>query len=275
MLKILCPTDFSAASFQACQFALDHYRDLDCTIHLLHCIYHKGKTSLLLKMDDIYKQYAIQDLKERVDSSFSPDEKKKIEIGVFKGDPERFIPSYADYHDFDLVCIGQKRDRIWKKLIGRNIIRRTLRRIDRPTWIIQQDYHKTEVKRIMTVVDDLNQIEVTIDAIERFRNRIPAEVCMSLPKDYEVDILKQRVVTKQVHFIYDEQIRDGLMQKSDSVTIVDQCRENQAQALGLIYRSQRWWRRILRPNYSQYILGKVQIPILFLPSLKGVGSQDI
>lgn len=109
--RILIPTDFSSASWQATQIGLELGKANSAEVSILHIFPLVSKFSTNQKELDLpMKLEELKSKMDRLSMDFKGSESQKITNIVLPGNVEKTMLSFIQEHDFNLVIIGINSD---------------------------------------------------------------------------------------------------------------------------------------------------------------------
>lgn len=154
MKRILIPTDFSATSYNAVEFAMNLYKGEQNIIYLLHSIYDSGEI-LHSSVYDIYKKQAeigLGKVENMMKIKF-PDSKitfKKIPGINLLGDA---VEEIVESEDIDLVIMGTRGASGMQELLFGSYTVSTLKKVSCPLLVIPSTYRFRLPEKIVLATD--------------------------------------------------------------------------------------------------------------------------
>lgn len=119
-MTILCPTDFSAHSRLALDYAITLANSLDAGLHILHTFQVSTKASSMIDLRDKIRQNSeedMQDLIKQISPSITTEQPPIAK--VIEGHVVNVIDAYAGKNDIDLIIMGtQGSNSLRTKLFG-------------------------------------------------------------------------------------------------------------------------------------------------------------
>jgi len=106
-MKILCPTDFSAHSKVALEYAMNLANTIDAEVHVLSVFQVNKSASSMISLDDVIRQNHEEDMLKLVSGLGQLVKKDRLPMSkIMKGNTVSCITRYVKHYDIDLVIMG-------------------------------------------------------------------------------------------------------------------------------------------------------------------------
>jgi nucleotide-binding universal stress UspA family protein len=173
MKKILVPTDFSANSKNALQYALAIADRFGSQITLLHTVQVIQLASMLKSMDEVLIQEAEQEM-EALTKDLSD---YQITTQINKGEAIETISKTAKEGGYDLVVMGTKGASGLKEVFIGSVTGGVMRRTDTPILAIPEGYAPKPIKNIVLALANMTlSSESVIQPLLDLTQKLEAEV---------------------------------------------------------------------------------------------------
>lgn len=265
-MKILCPIDFSTTSVKACGWAARFLEQLGGgTLELLHCVNVVSRSTMFIKMDDMFKEQADADFKELLPKVRALAPSVAISAKIVIRDPKTFIPDYAGHYDFDLIVNGTKGLTALKDMTVGSVTAYLMDRSPVPLLTIPEEVEFRPVQKIVLGVDaKVTEVAAFQDVIGLAR-KAKAELIfvntneeVSTPEEIETFTLEIEGINSKGFVIpQGESIPQALAQFS-----LDQ----RADILVMIHRKRQWYQRLFNNSITKEGLFELKTPLLILPT---------
>ncbi len=267
MIRVLAPIDFSSASVNSANYAAKFIESLGGGIlELIHCINIQRRAGMFLRIDDVLKEQASQDLarlaKDIIDRSVGVD----IAIKVTNNDPKTYLASYILKEKFDYVVMGTKGLSAIKEVTIGSVTDYLMNKIDTPIIVVPDGVEYLGLSRLVIGVDDRpmkrrSLFQPVINILDQLGSRLFL-VHISEKNDHPME--------------YDPRLDDYLegynytfdrlnLEGSITDTLYKYCGEVHANMLCMIHRKTNWFTRLLIASSTKSGLFDIRLPLLVLP----------
>jgi nucleotide-binding universal stress UspA family protein len=266
-MKILCPTDFSNCSVNACRWATQFLGNLGGgQLELLHCINIVSRSAMFIKLDDVYRERAEEDLSELIKALQAITPLVAITAKVVKSDPKNFLPDYLKRKDFDLVVTGTKGLTALKDMTVGSVTAHLIDRSEVPVLTIPAKSAYTPVKQLVLGVD--NQSLVKKDALAPLlkmldRSTAQLQVVHTLKEEESASELHPEVAAELAGVSY--QFSNISANNSVAQALTQFCHSHDADILVLVHRQRQWWERLFYNSLTKSSLFEIELPFLIIP----------
>jgi nucleotide-binding universal stress UspA family protein len=264
-MKILCPIDFSSTSVKACGWAARFLEQMGGgTLQLLHCINVVSRSTMFIKMDDVFKEQAEADFKELLPKVRELAPSIELSAKIVIRDPKTFIPDYAGHHDFDLIINGTKGLTALKDMTVGSVTAYLMDRSPIPLLTIPDDVEFQPVKKIILGVDSKVTEVAAFQEIINLAQKVKAELIfvntneeVSTPEEVEAFTLEIEGINSKGFVIPQG---SSIPQALTKFSI-----EQQADILVMIHRKRLWYQRLFNNSVTKEGLFEIKTPLLILP----------
>lgn len=166
MKKILIPIDFSKASENAFQYALNFVKHFNGTIDCIHA-YDKGESEeYILTKTDMFKANNISLLEE-----------VEVQFFAFKNSLNDAVKEYLSKNKVDLILMGTKGVKGFNKFIGVSHTTDLLSHFKTPFLIIPESYKFKHLNYIMWAsdfkfIDNDDAIDILVEIVKEFEAEV-------------------------------------------------------------------------------------------------------
>ncbi len=285
MKRILLPTDFSDNAFNAIRYAMQFFKNEECTFYLLHTFtpvsYNVGyliENPMPYGMEDIAMMNSKRDI-ERTE------EKLKKEFNNPKHSFERIsafnmlineIKDTVDRCDIDLVVMGTKGATGAKEIFIGTHTMYTIKKVKCPVLAIPSDFEYEEPKEILFPTDyHLSTTNKYLPLIKDICTKHTSRLHM-LNAYYGIPLNQNQKKIKDFMDIYFEKnahvfhIADGM----DVIEAVEDFQKmNIINMLVMVHNKHSFFENLLFKPVINQIAYHTNIPFLVIPSEKRIGSN--
>ncbi|WP_299431278.1 universal stress protein [uncultured Aquimarina sp.] len=285
MKRILLPTDFSDNAFNAIRYALQFFKNEECTFYLLHTFtpvsYNVGyliENPMPYGMEDIAMMNSKRDI-ERTEA------KIKEEFNNPKHSFERIsafnmlineIKDTVDRYNIDLIVMGTKGATGAKEIFIGTHTMYTIKKVKCPVLAIPSDFEYEKPKEILFPTDyHLSTTNKYLPLIKDICNQHTARLHMlnayyGIPLDQNQKETKDFIDTyfeKNAHVFH---IADGM----DVIEAVEDFQKmNIINLLVMVHNKHSFFENLLFKPVINQIAYHTNIPFLVIPSEKRIGSS--
>jgi nucleotide-binding universal stress UspA family protein len=264
-MKILCPIDFSSTSVKACGWAARFLEQLGGgTLQLLHCVNVVSRSTMFIKMDDMFKEQAEADFKELLPKIRKLAPSIEVAAKIVIRDPKTFIPDYAGHYNFDLIVNGTKGLTALKDMTVGSVTAYLMDRSPVPLLTIPEEVEFRPVQKIVLGVDSKVAEVAAFQDVIGLARKAKAELIfvntseeVSTPAETETFILEiEGIKSKGFVIPQGSSIPQALAKFS-----IDQ----EADILVMIHRKRQWFQRLFNTSVTKEGLFEIKTPTLILP----------
>jgi nucleotide-binding universal stress UspA family protein len=264
-MKILCPVDFSSTSVKACGWAARFLEQMGGgTLELLHCVNVVSRSTMFLKMDNIFKEQAETDFKALLPKVRALAPSVEVSAKIVIRDPKTFIPDYAGHYNFDLIVNGTKGLTALKDMTVGSITAYLMDRSTVPLLTIPEEAEFRPVQKIILGVDSkVTEVAAFQEVIDLAR-AVKAELIfvntseeVSNPEEIEAFTLEIEGISSKGFVIPQG---SSIPQALTKFSI-----EQQADILVMIHRKRQWFERLFKTSITKEELFEIKTPLLILP----------
>jgi nucleotide-binding universal stress UspA family protein len=264
-MKILCPVDFSNISVHACEWAA---RFLEQTgegeLELLHCINVVSRSTMFLKMDDVFVEQADNDFKELLPKIKALAPKVQVTSKVFIRDPKTFIAGYAEHHKFDFIVNGTKGLTALKDMTVGSVTAYLMDRSSVPVLTIPENTSFRPVKKIVLGIDSKPTDGETFQLIIDLARKLETELIFVNTGEEITTTEETETFTMDIEGISST---GYVIPQGDSIpeALTKFSVEQEADIMAVIHRKRHWYQRLFNTSVAKQELFEIQKPLLILP----------
>lgn len=265
-MKLLCPTDFSNTSVNACLWATKFLNSLGGgELELLHCINLSSRSPIFLNKDDLLKEYAEKDLNQLLAELKSAGPKVRFGWKIIKSDPKSFVPSYIKQADFDMIVLGSKGMTALKEMTVGSVTAHLMDRIHLPLIVIPPDVDFQKIETIVLGVDEKPDTEEALRPLVQLvkKTRAQLELVHTYKETAGVEPANLSVHVPLDHLSY--KFTNVPQGKSVPLTLMDFSVSKGADLLVLLHEHRTWWQRLFVNSLSRTELFDLRRPLMLLP----------
>lgn len=266
-MKVLCPIDFSDASVNAVEYAASLFGlDGQGEIEVIHCINVASRASMFVKIDDLLKDKAEEDLKtlmERLTQQYS---RIQFSTKVLNIDPKYYLPQYAEKNGFDFVVTGTKGMTQLKDITIGSLTEALFEKSSIPVLAVPETAKHHDLQSIVMALDAdkvdkddlLDPLKgiLTLDDAKVHLCHVRSEEMVNIEYDPSIDVM-----LNGFDFDYTALKKEG----SDvGKTIHDFADNVNADILVFIHHPRSWWERLFQRSHTKNELYNMNIPLLVL-----------
>lgn len=156
MKTVLLPTDFSANSKNAVNWAINFYQSEQVKFILIHSYFSpQSGSSAVVSINEILRKQAVADLikyKKELETAF-PDNKNEIVFKEVYGDVLYAIKSISEELDNVAVVVGAKGMSAMEEIFIGSNTSAVVKEADAPVYVIPENVVYKEVKKIALAID--------------------------------------------------------------------------------------------------------------------------
>jgi nucleotide-binding universal stress UspA family protein len=265
-MKLLCPTDFSDTSVDACVWAAYLLESLGGgEIELLHCINVMSRSSMFVNMDDVFLENAKTDLRELSDELKVITSDVKIKATIVKNDPKTFIADYIKDKTYDFIVLGTKGLTALKDMTIGSVTAYLMDRTTIPLFVIPQNTTFKTLEIFVLGVNGQINSEKVLAPLTRLIKATKAKLEVvhttkdeALSMDYN-SFLNVPIPDVSYNFTT---IAQG---HSIPEALTEFCADKKADVLIMIHRHRPWFKRLLNNSLAKEGLFLIKTPLLLLP----------
>ena len=137
--RVLCPTDFSHASYAALDAAKELAQQFGAELIILHVVpLMSALFAKHLDLDDYQekeKRFALKEINRIINKSIGPD--MNVQKIVVAGDPAQEIIAFAESEHANIVVIATHGESAFHNFVFGSVAEKVLRRSSRPVLVIR------------------------------------------------------------------------------------------------------------------------------------------
>lgn len=265
-MKLLCPTDFSNTSVNACRWATQLLENLGGgDLELLHCISLNSRSPIFLNKDDFFKEYAEKDLNQLLAELKPLGPKVRFSWKIIKSDPKSFVPNYVKQNDFSMIVMGSKGMSALKEMTVGSVTAHLMDRIHIPMFVIPDGITFQKIKTVVLGVDEKPDTEKTLLPLVQLIKQTHAQLELVHTYKEKPGIAPQDL---SVHVPLDHlpfKFTNVPQGKSIPLTLMDFTMQKGADLLVLLHEHRTWWERLFVNSLSKTELFDLRKPLMLLP----------
>jgi nucleotide-binding universal stress UspA family protein len=267
-MKVLCTTDFSNASLDACRWIVQMLRDReDAHLELLHCMNVVSRALVFTKVNDVFKKFAEKDI-NALKSELQPlAPALKITTRLARLDPKSFITKYAEREGFDLIVTGTKGLSALKEVTVGSVTAHVMNQTDIPVLVIPEEVKYQGLRKVVLGIDADGESALTLAPLVRMLEGtqaklevIHAEVPELVPAgDLADNLLPLGNLNYTFQMVPEE--------RSVPDTLTNYSADHQADMMVMVHRKRKFLERLFVGSYTREELFIIQTPLLILPQV--------
>lgn len=265
-MKLLCPTDFSNTSVNACRWATQLLDSLGGgTLELLHCINLSSRSPIFLNKDELLKDYTKKDLEQLLAELRPLAPRVNFSWKIKKSDPKSFIAAYINQHDFSMVVMGSKGMTALKEMTVGSVTAHLMDHIHIPMFVIPPETTFQRIKTVVLGVDEKPDTEKSLLPLVQLIKQTHAQLELVHTYKEKVGMEHQDL---SVHVPLDHlpfKFSNVPQGKSIPLTLMDFTMEKGADLLVLLHEHRTWWERLFVNSLSRTELFDLRKPLMLLP----------
>lgn len=264
-MNLLCPTDFSQTATNACEVAVQLLRPFDeKKIHLLHCINLVSRAGVFLKMDEMMKKQAREDLEKLSKILIDLDPEIEITTSVVSDNPKTYIPRLAEKESFDLIVTGTEGLSALKEVTIGSVTEFIIRKSSIPVLAIPPDSSLETINTMAIGLEDgINIQKNGIDLLNAMAHK---------HQSYLVGINVRPADAAETRFDMDQlfpsvntEFHSVEIQHSVARSLAEFVSRNQIDLLTMVHKKKNWLERLFYSSITRAELFKIDFPLLVLP----------
>lgn len=264
-MKLLCPTDFSNTSVNACIWA-SHFLELmgGGEIDILHCINVVSRSDIFHKMDDIFYEHAENDIRELGAQMAKAAPSIKINATIIRRDPKSYITAHLEENAYDFVVLGTQGLTAVKDLTIGSVTAYTMDRTTTPLLVIPETAEFGPFLKVMLAVDESPNNADLLQPLKRIVEKSGAELHVvhrtleeDLPDNFNP--FANAPIGQPYTF---HSLHTG---ERTSAAITAFARDYDIHLVTMVHRRRGWLDRILFLSNTKEELFIIERPLLILP----------
>lgn len=272
MKELLFLTDFSENAKKAIYYGLKLFKEIPCTINIIHCIYlpyskpNSSASPVDIRTEE--ERELLADLLKNIESDF-PDHQFQINADIMSGDIVGIVDHLVTTREIDLVVMGTHGiSGIAEAFIGSNTTT-IIREVDCAVLAIPLNCEfKTPEKIVLAIDKDEQLMELVYQPLVKLAEHFKAEAIVlhvakemdeSDGQNYENIERYLENVPHSLITIYDEDINEGI----DGFS-----RAYQADILGIVNQKLGFFQGMFHKSLSRKLALHTSIPLMILSHQK-------
>jgi nucleotide-binding universal stress UspA family protein len=269
-MKLLCATDFSNTSINAIEWAIDFLSDIGGgEIHILHCISLVRRSNMLVSLEPILREKAIEDMNTLMDKFGKRKPNVTLTNSIYKAYPREYIPIKAEKIEASFIIVGTTGLTSLKNMTVGSL---TAHLADNSIMPIIAIPKKSVYRNLKNIVVGIGKKSLrSTDSIEPLTQLINK----SLADPHFIQVHKE----KDQKTIYDDRLPLLFKPKQFELNVVHSdegiadtlnvvADQLNAKMICLIHQKDGWIRTIFRDTILTDELFSIELPILVLPDIK-------
>lgn len=264
-MKILCPIDFSSASINACGWAARLLEQLGGgELVLLHCINVVSRSALFIKVDDVFREQAENDMKTLIPKIKRIAPSVSIEAKIANQDPKIFILGYLKEQSFDLVVTGTKGLSALKEMTVGSTTAFLMDHSRVPLIAIPDEFKFKNLRSVVVGLDDdASHTEALIPLLKLARLSGAEITFVNTTTDLEdTEVAAMELPMEGIS----NQVLSIRLDESIPKTLSIYCLEHDADLLVMVHRKRPWLERLFKTSLTKEELFDIQTPLFILPA---------
>ncbi len=266
-MKILCPLDFSETSVNAIKYAGSLFGLGEAgEIEIVHCVNVSRRAMMFVKLDDMLKEKAEEDLKILLGKMEDHFPNLTVSTKIVSADPKYFLPKYAEQKGFDFVVVGTSGMTQLKDLTIGSLTEALFENCNVPVLAIPNDLEHIDNESVVLALDDeAIAKEGLLMPLKKILTLDMAKIHLCHVKEKGDDAMEyDPAVDVMLHgFEYDYNALD-LHEKGIEHTIHEFADSVKADMLVFIHHKRSWWERIFKSSHTKEELYSIKTPLLVI-----------
>ena len=269
-MKILCPLDFSETSLNAATWITNLMKETGGgEIHLSHYIFLNRRSTLLLSLDDIFKEKAEEDMERSIVELQSISDNIIFSYSIHLSHPKEGIVNSAKKENFDLVAIGTTGLTALKDIILGSVTEYIFEHSTFPVLAIPSGMRYEGLKNIALAADDLMLRKIDgLNVVTKICQTTKAKLQILHVSEKGESLFEYDPVLdmhfKELDFNY---VRLPL-ENSLAETLNNYCEINNIDVLGMIHHKNNWFKKLFVKSSTKTELYNLKKPLLVLMKIK-------
>ena len=270
MKHIVLPTDFSENARHACHYAINLFKGQEVKFHLIHSFEPPHPTGMLIRIDDILKKEALQNLKnEQTLLAKDLHEGQEMDVDAIVGELNNVTNQVIRKNNAELIVMGTKGATGLKEIFVGSNASEIIQSSIKPVLAIPED---APIKKPETFVlaADYENLE-NISALEPLRNLVKSVdgklMVVNVQSNDDGEIIFNPVSEKLAIEDYFEDIDHSyheITNESVSEGLNDFVNSSNADVLAMIPEKNNFFMKIFHKSVTKQMVLHSQIPLLSL-----------
>lgn len=265
-MNLLCPTDFSNASVNACRWAV-HFLDQlgGGTLRILHCIDVISRSAMFINLSEIYRERAEADLRDLAEALQPISAKVQIRTQAVQNDPKSFITDHTNRHGYDLVVTGTKGLSALKNMTVGSVTAYLMEHVRAPVLAVPDERAFRPVHRIVLGVENKNEIEeAPLKPLLQLLGRTEGELYVAHVElkggVSSVDTTRSVAIGQATYPFFTLREGGSVPEALNQFSVA-----RDADMLVMVHRRRAWFARLFHASVTKAELFDIQVPLLILP----------
>ena len=265
-MKILCPIDFSETSVNAVHYASSLFGlSGDAEIELINCINVSSRASMFVKIDDILREKAEEDMDILLEKARNKFPKVTYKSKIVIDDPKYFLPAYAERQKVNFVVIGTTGMTQLKDITVGSLTEALFEKCSAPVLAVPNEEAHIDLQRVVLAVDEkevcddqlLDPLKSILKLDDAMIHICHVKTADKAGREYDpgVDVMLS-------DFEYDYTVLEP--QGSVAETIHNFSVKVNADILVLIHNRRNWWEKLFKVSLTKEELFKISMPMLVI-----------
>ena len=267
-MKVLCPTDFSYTSINACKWIVKYLDQMGGgTVKLVHCINIQRRAGLYTSMNDTLREKAEMDIKQLKAELRKISDKVAFKHSISHADPKSGALYLTQNGHFDLVVVGTKGLTALKNLTVGSVTEYLINHSPIPVLAIPNNIDYFRLKSVVIgvdskVVSDMDTVKPLIDLVKFTGARLDMVHVRQkgdpiIEYDPGMDIYFSDLDYRYKSLELDDTVAETLTEYADDID---------ADMLVMIHRKRNWLERLFKKSHTKQELFEIETPLLVLQS---------
>ena len=270
MKHIVLPTDFSDNARHACRYAINLYKGQEVTFHLIHSFEPPHPTGMLIRIDDILKKEALQNLKnEQVLLEKDLHDGQKLGVDAVVGELNNVTNQVIRKNNAELIVMGTKGATGLKEIFVGSNASEIIQSAIKPVLAIPEDaaIKKPETFVLAADYENLNDISVLEPLRSIVKSLEGKLMVVNVKSTDDGEIVFNPVTEKLAIEDYFEDVDHSyheIQNESVSEGLNDFLNQNDADVLAMIPEKNNFFMKIFHKSVTKQMVLHSQIPLLSL-----------
>lgn len=269
MKKILVPTDFSQAAFNALEYATNLAFKLNAEIVLINTFELPSTTSVMVDIIDVLKNDSKVGLKKEQEKITAKYPELSLQTASFNGDLVSAVNFYASKHKIDYIIMGTTgASGLKETFVGSNTAN-LIQKVNIPIIAIPNDTVLSSSLNIAVSTDLKNLKSSTVfNKVKEIANHFDSQfhlinVSEDLSKVDPTDFVDQAADVDELFSDYKRSFK-FLENTNFETEILDYIEENNINLLVVVSRKRNFFERLFHKSISKKLTMRSTVPIIVL-----------
>ncbi len=266
MKIIVVPIDFSTASVQALDYAIQIANRFGSAIQLINGIDDAAATSIYTDVRNMMRTVAERKLQDLIDEKQDAlDNDANIQYGIIRGETVNGICDYAKDCKADLIIMGTQGASGLKEIFIGSVAQGVINSAECPVLVIPPETHTfTPVKFALTLDEQELSSQAVVQPVKDLVAAFDAKLEVF---HYNKGFVMEHVDPRIDHYLHDVEFsfHEHYADETDIVKVIDQFVKSEGiDVLTMIRRKRSFWDRLFHTSVTSKEVFHSEVPVLIL-----------